>query len=233
MADALASCRADLVICARNLDRCETAAAEIREAHGVRVVAVACDVRREADVDRVVSRAVDEFGRIDILVNNSGTSWGAPAVDYPLEGWQKVIDVNLTGSFLMAQRVGRVLIEQGEGGKIINVSSVLALRGSPAEAVSAVAYNASKGGLISMTTDLAVAWGKHRICVNAIAPGWFPTEMSSSVLDASGEGFLSRIPLGRFGGDHDLKGAVVFLASAASDYVTGHTLAVEGGHLAA
>jgi gluconate 5-dehydrogenase len=232
MADALAECGADLVLCARKAERCEAAAAEVSAAHGVRALGLACDVREPGQVAAVVARTVAELGRIDVLVNNAGTSWVAPPEDVPLEGWQKVIDVNLTGAFLFAQAVGRVLIEQGAGGKIVNVSSVTAFAGPRPEVLDSLPYNASKGGLVALTIDLAVKWARHRINVNAIAPGWFPSDMSEKVLERAGPLLLDRIPLARFGGPDDLKGAVLFLASAASDYVTGQTLVVDGGHLA-
>jgi NAD(P)-dependent dehydrogenase (short-subunit alcohol dehydrogenase family) len=231
IAQGLAECGADVVVCARNAERCEQAASEL-EAPGVRALGLGCDVRDPASIQAVVARTVEHLGRVDILVNNSGTSWGAAPEDVPLAGWQKVIDVNLTGAFLFAQAVGRELIRQGDGGKIINIASVAAFRGADPAAMDAVAYNASKGGLVAMTTDLAVKWAPHRICVNAIAPGWFPSDMSESVLERSGHLLLSRIPLGRFGGADDLKGAAVFLASPASDFVTGTTLPVDGGQLA-
>jgi gluconate 5-dehydrogenase len=231
MAGALAEAGADLVLCARKADRCEQAAAEI-EASGVRALGLGCDLRDPADVDAVVKRTLDDFGRVDILVNNAGTAWAAPPEDMPLDGWQKVIDVNLTGAFLFAQRVGRALIAQGDGGRIVNVASVAAFRGAPQAAMNALPYNASKAGVVGMTIDLAVKWAPHRITVNAIAPGWFPTEMTAHTLDAAGERLRARIPLGRYGGPDDLKGAVVFLASAASDYVTGVTLVVDGGQSA-
>jgi gluconate 5-dehydrogenase len=231
MAGALAEAGADLVLCARKADRCEQAALELEEI-GVRALGLGCDLRDPAAIEAAVRRAVDELGRLDVLVNNAGTSWGAPPEDVPLEGWQKVIDVNLTGAFLFAQSVGRVLIEQGEGGKIVNIASVAAFRGAPQGAMNAVPYNTSKGGLIGLTIDLAVKWAPHGINVNAIAPGWFPTDLSGSTLDAAGDRLLARIPLGRYGGPDDLKGAVVFLASAASDYITGTTLVVDGGQMA-
>ena len=231
MAQALAEAGADLVVCARNVERCEQAAGEI-ERLGVRALGLRCDLRQQAEIDEVVRRTVDELGRIDVLVNNSGTSWGAPPEDVPLAGWQKVIDVNLTGAFLFAQSVGRVLIEQGEGGKIVNIASIAAYRGAPSEAMNAIPYNVSKGGLVALTIDLAVKWARYGINVNAIAPGWFPSDLSASTLEQSGELLRSRIPLGRFGGADDLKGAVLFLASAASDYVTGTTLVLDGGQMA-
>jgi gluconate 5-dehydrogenase len=231
MAYALAEAGADLVLCARKVERCEETAAEV-EKLGRRALALPCDIRDATQVDDVVRSAVAELGRIDILVNNAGTSWGAAPEDVPREGWQKVMDVNLTGTFLFAQQAGRVMIEQGNGGKIVNVASVAAFRGAPQAAMNAIAYNASKGGVVALTIDLAVKWARHGINVNAIAPGWFPTEMSGSTIEAGRDAFLRRIPLGRFGGEDDLKGTVVFLASAASDYVTGQTILVDGGQSA-
>ena len=230
MAGALAELGANLVLCARKVERCEQAAAELAEL-GVRTLALPCDVRSAEDVAAVVERAVDELGSIDVLVNNAGTSWGAPAEDTPLEGWQKVLDVNLTGVFLFSKAAGRVMIDRG-GGSIVNIASVAGLRGSPPGAMDAIAYNASKGGVISFTRDLAQKWAQHGIRVNAIAPGWFPSDMSKVLLERHGESFLQSIPLRRFGGPEDLKGAVSFLASPASAYVTGHTLVVDGGQSA-
>jgi gluconate 5-dehydrogenase len=231
MSEALGEMGADLTICARKAERCEQAAEELR-ALGVRTLGLGCDVRDQEQVQAVVARAVAEFGRLDILVNNAGTTWGAPAEETPLDGWQKVIDVNLTGVFLCSQAVGRVLIRQGEGGKIVNIASVAAFGGAPPEVMNSIPYNASKGGVVSFTRDLAVKWARHGIFVNAIAPGWFPSDMANFVLDRHGEALYDRIPLRRFGGPDDLKGAVVFLASAASDYVTGQTIIVDGGQSA-
>ncbi len=231
MADALAECGAGVVVCARNAERCEQAASEL-ETLGVRALGLGCDVRDAGSIKSVVDSAVKTLGRVDILVNNSGTSWGAPAEEVPLEGWQKVIDVNLTGAFLFTQAVGRRLITQGDGGKIVNIASIAAFRGAAPETMDALPYNASKGGLVALTIDLAVKWARHRINVNALAPGWFPSDMSEKVLERAGEALLSRIPLGRFGTSHDLKGAIAFLASPASDFVTGQTLLVDGGQSA-
>ena len=158
--------------------------------------------------------------------------WAAPAEETPLHGWQKVIDVNLTGLFLMTQAVARRMIAQGGGGAIVNIASVAGLRGSPPGTLDAVAYSASKGGVIALTRDLAWKWAAHGIRVNAIAPGWFPSDMSKVLLDRIGDQLLTQIPLGRFGGPEDLKGAVAFLASPASAFVTGQTLVVDGGQSA-
>jgi gluconate 5-dehydrogenase len=230
MAQALAEVGANIVLCARKVERCEQAAAELAEL-GVRTLAMRCDVREPDQVQAVVVAARETFGRIDVLVNNAGTVWGAPPEDTPLEGWKKVIDVNLTGVFLFSQAVGRTMIEDG-GGKIVNIASVAGLGGAPPEVMNAIPYNASKGGVIAFTRDLACKWARQGINVNAIAPGWFPSDMSRYVLDAQGESLTNHIPLRRFGGEDDLKGAIVFLASHASDYVTGHTLVVDGGESA-
>ncbi len=230
MAEGLAEMGADVVLCARHLDRCQQAADELAR-HGVRTLALRCDVRDAHEIESVVERTIADFGRIDVLVNNSGTVWGAWPEDTPLEGWQKVVDVNLTGVFLFSQAVGRTMIAR-RGGKIVNIASVAALTGAPPEIINSVAYNATKGGVISFTRDLACKWARHGICVNAIAPGWFPSDMANVVLDRLGESLHDRIPLRRFGGPDDLKGAIVYLASAASDYVTGQTIVVDGGESA-
>jgi gluconate 5-dehydrogenase len=227
MAHGLAAAGADLVLCARKVERCEEAAAEMP----TRALALPCDVSDPDSVNAMVSRAVHEFGHVDVLVNNAGTVWGAAPEDIPLEGWQKVVNVNLTGVFLCAQSVGRAMIARGDGGKIVNIASVAGLHGAPAETVNALPYHATKGGVIALTRDLAWKWARHRINVNAIAPGWFPSDMANFVIGGNPE-LADRIPLGRFGGPEDLKGVVVFLSSRASDYVTGHTLVVDGGQSA-
>jgi len=231
MADALAELGADVVLCARRAARCEQAAEEIA-ALGVRTLGLRCDVASKEEVDALVARTVTEFGRLDIVVNNAGTSWGAPAIDHPLDAWNKVISVNLTGVFLVSQAAARVMIERGEGGTIVNVASTAALGALPPELMDAVAYTASKGGVLSLTRDLAVKWARHGIRVNALAPGWFPSDLSQVLLDRKGPGLLAEIPLGRFGGKDDLKGAVAFLASAASSFVTGQVVVVDGGQTA-
>jgi NAD(P)-dependent dehydrogenase (short-subunit alcohol dehydrogenase family) len=230
MAEGLAELGADLVLCSRHLERCQRTAGDLRKL-GVRAVGLRCDVRDPHEVETVVERTRSELGRIDVLVNNSGTVWGASPEDMPLEGWQKVVDVNLTGTFLFSQAAGRVMIEQ-RGGKIVNIASVLALTGARPEIMNAIAYNATKGGILSFTRDLACKWAQHGITVNAIAPGWFPSDMSNVVLEQHEAKMIDSIPLRRFGGPDDLKGAVGFLASAASDYVTGQTLVVDGGQSA-
>lgn len=230
MAQGLAEAGANVVLCARQAERCEQAAAELEQL-GVRALGLGCDVRDPEQVRAVVGRTVDDFGSVDILVNNAGVVWGATAEEMPLEGWQKVVDVNLTGVFLFSQAAGRTMID-GSGGSIVNIASVAGLHGAPAEIANSVVYHATKGGVISFTRDLAWKWARHGIRVNAIAPGWFPSDMANFVLEAMGDELLPRVPLGRFGGPEDLKGPVVFLASDAAAYVTGHTLVVDGGQSA-
>src|SRR5439155_171643 len=169
-AEALAEAGADLVLCARKAERCEATAAALRRDLGVNAVAMACDVRDKEQVEAVVARARSEFGSVDILVNNAGTSWGAPVADYPLEGWQKVIDVNLTGLFLFSQASGREMISAGRG-KIVNIALLAAFGGAPRDLMDAIAYSASNGGVVSFTRDLAVKWARHGITVTARAAG--------------------------------------------------------------
>jgi gluconate 5-dehydrogenase len=229
MAEGLGDMGANLVLCARKKERCEQAAEELKQL-GVKTLALGCDVKNPEQVQAVVNATVSQFGRIDILINNAGTSWGAPVEEMKLEQWNKVIETNLTGTFLFSQAVGKMMMAQRRG-KILNIASVAGLRGAPPE-FQAIGYHASKGGVIAFTKDLACKWGIHNIQVNAIAPGWFPTNMSQAVIERNKEAFLSKIPLRRFGNEHDLKGAAVYLSSDASDYVTGHVLVVDGGQTA-
>ena len=229
MAQGLAEMGANVALCARKKERCEAAAEELRKL-GVKSLALDCDVKDPASVKDVVDATVAEFGRIDVLINNAGIAWGAPVEEMRLEHWNKVLETNLTGTFLFSQAAGKVMIGQRKG-KIINIASVAGIRGAPPE-FQAIGYHASKGGVIAFTKDLACKWGVHNIQVNAIAPGWFPTNMSQVVIERNKDYFLERIPLGRFGGSDDLKGAAIFLSSAASDYVTGTVVVVDGGQTA-
>lgn len=229
VAEALAEAGANLVLCGRKKERCDQAATDL-SALGIKTLALACDVRNPASIDEVVNRTAAEFGQIDILVNNAGASWGAPIEYMTLEAWNKIIETNLTGTFLFCQAAGKVMVQQRRG-KIINIASVAGLRGAPPD-LPAIGYHASKGGVITFTKDLACKWAMHKIHVNAIAPGWFPTKMSAVVIEQNKDRLLKKIPLGRFGNTQDLKGAAVFLASAASDFVTGHVLVVDGGQTA-
>ncbi|MEW5322473.1 SDR family oxidoreductase [Geobacillus thermoleovorans] len=224
----LAEAGANVVVCSRKVEACEQVKEKLEQL-GVRSLALKCDVTNPEDVKHVVETTVKEFGGIDILVNNSGATWGAPVEEMPLEAWQKVINVNVTGTFLMSQAAGKVMIAGQKGGAIINIASVAGLGGTHPDILNTIGYNTSKGAVITFTRDLAAKWGQHGIRVNAVAPGFFPTKMSRVVLEQVGNKVLEHTPLGRFGGDDDLKGAVLFLASPASAFVTGALLVVDGG----
>ncbi len=230
MARALAEAGANVAVSARNLERCEATAGAIQKECDVKTMAVQCNVAEENQVRKMVEDVMSRFGRIDILVNNAGTTWGAPALDYPARGWDKVMDVNVKGTFLCCQYAGREMVRQGNG-KIINIASVAGLMGSAPEKMDAVAYTTSKGAVIMLTRDLAAKWARHNINVNAIAPGWFPTDMTAWTIETRGDILTRDVPMKRYGKDYELKGAALFLASEASSYVTGHTLFVDGGEV--
>ncbi len=227
-AEALAGAGANVVLCSRKLAACEEVKQEI-EARGGKALALACDITRLSDIEQVVKTTRERFGAIDILINNSGTSWGAPAEAMPLEKFDAVVDVNIKGTFMMSQLVGRTMIERGQGGKIINIASIAGLVGGHPAYFQAAGYHASKAAVIGMTRDLATSWARYGITVNAIAPGWFPTRMSKALLEKYGEKMLANIPLARFGKPEDLQGVVLFLASPAANYMTGQTIVVDGG----
>lgn len=227
MATSLAEAGCNIILCSRNVETCKESAEELGK-YGIETRAFRCDVSNEEEVRQLIDNVVNEFGQIDILINNSGTNWAAPAEDMPLKGWEKVINVNLTGTFLMTKNVGKRMIEQGYG-KIISISSCTGLRVDPPEILDAVGYSTSKAAVIHLTKDLAMKWGKYGINVNAIAPGYFPTKMTKQFLEEKGDIVIDRAPLKRIGDDNGLKGAVLFLASSASDFVTGQVIAVDGG----
>ncbi|MGF1472082.1 MAG: SDR family oxidoreductase [Rubrobacteraceae bacterium] len=228
MAEALADAGANVMLCSRKIEPLE----EVREeivARGGKALALECDVTNSEDVEKVVRETEEAFGTVDVLVNNSGATWGAPAEEMPLEKFDQVVAVNIRGTFLMSQVVGRRMISRGSGGTIINISSIAGILGGDPDYMQTVGYNTSKGAVISMTRDLATAWAPHDITVNAIAPGWFPTRMSGGLIENFEEKMLDGIPLHRFGNPEDLKGVVVFLASPAAAYITGQTVVVDGG----
>ena len=228
MAEALSDAGASVVLCSRKMEPLEEVRREI-EAGGGRALAVECDVTDPDDVEKVVSAAVETFGSMDVVVNNSGATWGALPEEMPLDRFDQVMRVNVRGTFLMSQAAGRRMIEGGTGGTIINISSVAGIVGGHPDFMQTVGYNSSKGAIISMTRDLATSWAQHNITVNAIAPGWFPTRMSGGLIEKFEEEMLGGIPLGRFGNPEDLKGVAIFLASPAAAYVTGQTIVVDGG----
>lgn len=226
IAEGLAEAGASLMLLARRESGLMETAARLR-AEGHRCEATLCDAARPDSVRAAVERTLQAYGRIDILVNNAGLSWGAPAEEMPLEKWQAVLDVNLTGAFLFAQAVAPGMMARGTG-VILNVASIAGLRAMP-EGLPAAGYVASKGGLIALTRELAAKWGRHGIRVNALAPGFFPSRMTEKVLARMQEDIERTIPMGRIGRTGELKGAAVFLASPAAGYITGQVLAIDGG----
>ena len=198
------------------------------EALGFEVFVYPCDLSKPETVSTMVDAVINHFGHIDILVNNAGASWGAPAEDYPLDAWNKIIATNLTGTWLVSQNVGAKSMIPRQCGSIINTASVAGLRGQVG-AMQTIAYNASKGGVVNLTRALAAEWAKYNIRVNALAPGFFPSKMSAGVLKVIDKQILGMTPMGRLGDDNDLMGPAIFLASDAAAYMTGQILSVDGG----
>ncbi|MFX1761855.1 SDR family oxidoreductase [Paraburkholderia sp. A1RI-2L] len=227
MAEALGEMGCRVVITARKAD--ELAAAQQHlQARGIEVTTVVSDLQRAEAVKPLVDETLAACGRIDILVNNAGATWGAPAEDYPDEAWHKVMNLNVNAPFFLAREVGKRSMIPAQRGKIINIASIAGLKGSLG-AMQTIAYNTSKAAAINFTRALAAEWGKYNINVNAICPGFFPSKMTAGLLDKAGQAVIDRTPLHRLGDESDLKGAVVFLASAASRHVTGQHLAIDGG----
>jgi gluconate 5-dehydrogenase len=227
MAEALGEMGCRLAITARKAD--ELAAAQARlQALGCEVLAVAADLQQSDRIPALVDEVLARYGAIDVLVNNAGATWGAPAEEYPDAAWHKVMNLNVSAPFFLCREVGRRSMIPRRQGRIVNIASVAGLRGT-GPGVHTIAYNTSKAALINFTRTLAAEWGRYGINVNAICPGFFPTRMSEALLQRVGEAVLARAPLHRLGGDDDLKGAVVFFASDASRHVTGQYLAVDGG----
>jgi NAD(P)-dependent dehydrogenase (short-subunit alcohol dehydrogenase family) len=221
----LAQAGADVAICARRADRLQQTRQEV-EAEGRRCVAVAADVSVVEDCTRVVEETISELGRVDVLVNNAGIGTAVPATREPPEDFRKVIDVNLMGTYWMAQACARAM---ADGGSIINIGSVL---GSTTAGLPQAAYSSSKAAIIGLTRDLAQQWtGRKGIRVNALAPGFFPSEMTEQYPDGYLDQMMWRVPAGRVGRPEELVAALVFLASDASSYVTGVVLPVDGGVL--
>lgn len=235
IAAGLAEAGADLVIASRKMKNLEAAAEEIRKDCGVRVFPVACDLQKEEDIDRLVGNALEAFKRIDILVNNAGATWGAPTLEFPLERWDQLFNVNVRGVWILTQKVARVMKVQG-GGTIINISSIMGFRGSDEKGHPAVPYNSTKAAVNLLTMNLAVKLAPYNIRVNAIAPGFFKTDMMAYIekpeFREQYERMLDQIPMGRVGNMDDMKGLAVFLASDASAYMTGQVVVNDGGYLA-
>lgn len=232
MAEALGEMGAQVAITARRQDELDAARAHL-EGLGVQCRTFANDLADFASIPGLVDAILGRGGAIDILVNNAGTSWGAPAVEHPDSAWRKVMSLNVDAQFFLAREVARRAMIPRRSGKIVNIASIAGLAGNaPGSELYTVGYNTSKGALIAMTRALASEWGPHNINVNAICPGFFPSKMSNETLGRIDESVRARTPLGRLGGDEDLKGAVVFLASEASRHVTGQALVVDGGYIA-
>ena len=229
-AHALALAGADVVLAARRGDRVEQFAAELRQTYGVRSIGVQADITIDADLDRLIEAAQAKLGDIDILVNNAGISPTGRAENFPRASWDAAIATNLTAPMMLAQRVARRLIETKKPGRIINMGSILGIVASSIYRLSA--YTATKAALAHLTRQLAVEWAQYDILVNAIAPGWIPTEATEGGIakPQNRERMERGTPLGRLGNPDEIRGAVIYLASAASSYVTGIVLAVDGGY---
>ncbi len=226
MAEGLAEAGANLMLCARREEWLNETVEDFR-GRGFNVEGIVADVSDEEAVGKVVSEAVAKFGGVDILVNNAGISWGSMPEEMTREQWQKVIDVNLTGCFLMAQAAGRQMLKQGSG-SIINIASIAGMTSS-ANGPFYAGYVASKAGLIGLTRELAASWGRKGIRVNAIAPGFFHSRLADKVIDLYERSIQESNVIPRIGREGELKGVAVFLASDASSYLTGQTIAVDGG----
>jgi NAD(P)-dependent dehydrogenase (short-subunit alcohol dehydrogenase family) len=220
---------ARVVISARKADELEAACTQLRE-YGGDVSWIAADTSNAGEIAGLAREASSRLGHVDILVNNAGATWGAPAEDHPLEAWDKVMNLNIRGVFLLTQAIGRVSMIPRRYGRIVNVASIAGLFGNPPEVMSTIAYNTSKGALVNFTRALATEWGRHNITVNALAPGFFPSKMTKGVIAQFGAEALARFaPLKRIGDDEDLKGAALLFASDAGKHITGQILAVDGG----
>jgi NAD(P)-dependent dehydrogenase (short-subunit alcohol dehydrogenase family) len=226
MAEGLAEAGAALMLCARREEWLTPAVADLR-ARGFRVEGALCDVANAEQVQTVVDQAMAAFGQVDILVNNAGLSWGEAPETMPLDKWHKVLDANLTGAFLFSQSAGREMLKRRYG-RIVNIASVAGLHGL-VNGPHYAGYAASKAGLMGLTRELAATWGRQGIRVNAIAPGFFHSRLADAAIPLAEPGIKQFNPLGRVGAPGELKGVAVFLASDASNYITGETIVVDGG----
>jgi gluconate 5-dehydrogenase len=229
MAEALGEMGARVVLVARKREELDAAAAHLG-AMGIEALPLACDLSQADAIAPLVGQAIAALGAIDILVNNAGATWGAPTLEHPLAAWRKVVDLNLSATFLMCQEVGRRSMVPRQRGRIINVASILGLGGGSSDGrPPTIAYNTTKGGIVNFTRSLAVEWARYNINVNAIAPGLFATKMTKGILEMMGERAADHTPLKRIGGPEDLKGITALLASDAGAFITGQVVAVDGG----
>jgi len=227
-AEALGDAGARVLVTARKADELEAAVAHLR-ARGTDASWIAADAADPAAVARLGEEALARLGHVDVLVNNAGATWGAPAEDYPADAWDRVMDVNVRAPFLLSQLLARRSMIPRRHGRIVMMASIAGLAGT-APGLKAVAYNASKAALINLAKELAAEWGEHGITVNAIAPGFFPSRMTEGFLAQVGaDALAARVPLRRLGDDEDLKGAVLLFAGPAGKHLTGQVLAVDGG----
>jgi gluconate 5-dehydrogenase len=228
MAEALGEQGARVLVASRKQAELDEACAHLA-ARGIDATAIAVDLGDETAIAAFAEQALARLGQVDILVNNAGATWGAPAEDYPLDAWDKVMNLNVRSIFLLCQAFGREMIPRGHG-RIINIASIAGLAGNPPGTMQTIAYNTSKAAVINFSRTLAGEWGRYGITVNALAPGFFPSKMTKGILAAVGADTLAQqAPLRRLGDDEDLKGAVVLFASDAGKHITGQVLAVDGG----
>ena len=226
--EALGELGAKLVITARKQAELDEASAHLGR-QGIEVLALPADLQHAQVAAPLVEQTLARFGRLDVLVNNAGATWGAPAEQHPLDAWNKVLNLNLTAVFALSQAAANLAMIPARSGRIINIASVAGLSGTHADFMRAIAYNTSKGGVVNFTRSLAAEWAQYNITVNAIAPGVFPTKMARVMAETHKDTILELTPLKRFGGEEDLKGAAALLASDASAYITGQIIAVDGG----
>jgi gluconate 5-dehydrogenase len=226
--EALGEMGARLAITARKQDQLDAAVQHLA-ARNIDASAIVCDLSNPEAVDPMVEESLRRLGKIDILVNNAGATWGAPTVDHPLEAWDKVVALNLTAAFLVSQTVGKRSMLPAKYGKIINVASIAGLIGPSPDGIATIGYHTTKGGMINFTRALGSEWAPHGITVNAIAPGVFPSKMTKGIIEKYGDRIADRVPMKRIGGPEDLKGIAVLFASDASAFITGQTVAVDGG----
>ena len=228
IAEVYAEMGCELALCSRKKESCDEVAEMLSNEYGVKAKGYALDVSSEEQVESVVNEVLEYFGKIDILVNNSGATWGASVEEMPLEAWNKVMNVNVTGTFLLSKAVGKHMIDRNYG-KIINIASAAGLTVRPPEVTNTIGYTTSKAAVIHFTKDLAIKWARHNIYVNAIAPGMFRTKMTKGTLNQKEDRVVETIPLKKIGDENMLKGAAIYLATQASDFVTGTVLSVDGG----
>jgi gluconate 5-dehydrogenase len=231
IAEALGEMGAKVALSARKANELEDARAYLKTMN-IEAMIAPCDMAKTEAIEPLVDQVLAHYGSIDILVNNAGATWGAPAAEHPLDAWQKVINTNLTGIFVLSQTVGKRVFIPKRKGKIINVASIAGLVGTDPRWMATIAYNTSKGGVVNFTRSLAAEWAQYNINVNAIAPGVFPSKMSKGMISHGEEMILNAIPMHRLGGPEELKGVAVLLASEASNYITGQIIAVDGGLVA-